>query len=64
MFSTGTGKSTLVTLVTRIYEMTNTVILGNDVQGTFGLMSLTNNTYIWAAPEVKTNFGLDQVRQS
>jgi hypothetical protein len=56
----GTGKSSLVTLVSKIYAAVNVAIVSNDTQKTFGLMNFTNNTYVWAASEVKTDFAMEQ----
>jgi len=57
----GTGKSTLVQLVTRIYEASDTVIISNDSQSGFGLQPLTPDIFLWAVPELKTDFNVDQV---
>lgn len=54
----GTGKSTLLRLVADIYKLKDVVIISNNTEGTFGMMSLTPETLLWMAPEVKEDFNL------
>ncbi|KAG5192168.1 hypothetical protein JKP88DRAFT_284559 [Tribonema minus] len=56
----GTGKSTLVNFMAAIYSSNDVCIIGNDVQGTFGLETLDQDKLIWVAPEVRGTFTLDQ----
>jgi hypothetical protein len=58
----GTGKSTLVQFTSRIYEPSDSVIISNDAQATFGLQSLTPDIYLWCVPELKTDFNVDQAQ--
>jgi phage/plasmid-associated DNA primase len=58
----GTGKSTLVNFLLKLYVMANTTVFGNDAQKGFAFQNLTKYIYIWAAPEVKTDFSIDQAQ--
>lgn len=55
-----TGKSTLVNLMASLYEAQDVVVVPNNVEDKFGLMNLKQDTFLWIAPEVKTDFALDQ----
>ena len=56
----GTGKSTLINFILKIYVMANSTTFSNDAQKTFAFQNLSKNTYLWAAPEVKLDFAIDQ----
>ena len=58
----GTGKSTLVNLISAMYSTKDISFISNDIQGVFGLETLKENTFCWLAPEVKSDFALDQAQ--
>jgi hypothetical protein len=57
----GTGKSTLIDLLSSIYNEKDIATIPNDAESTWGLMSLPNKL-MWVAPEVKVDFKMDQIQ--
>lgn len=55
----GTGKSTLVKMMTKFYDASAVGTLSNDMEETFGLMSLHDKDLL-VAPEIRPNFKLAQ----
>ena len=55
----GTGKSTLVKMMTKFYDPSAVGTLSNDMEETFGLMSLFDK-HLLVAPEIRPNFKLPQ----
>lgn len=58
----GTGKSTLVDLMVKIYDPSDTVTISNDTQAGFGLQNITIETLLIAIPEIKTDFSMEQAQ--
>ncbi|KAG5186457.1 hypothetical protein JKP88DRAFT_272693 [Tribonema minus] len=58
----GTGKSTLVNLISQIYENDDVFVIPNNTEGTFGLQGLTPRKLLWVVPETKEDFNLDQAQ--
>lgn len=52
------GKSTVINLVTYIYESENVGVMGNNFQKTFGLADIYDK-FCFVAPEVKKDFNID-----
>lgn len=57
----GTGKSTLVALMAEFYDASAVGTLDNDMEETFGLMSLHDKDLL-LAPEIRPTFKLSQAR--
>eukprot|EP00953_Heterococcus_sp_UTEX-ZZ885_P018702 10454-Heterococcus_DN1.PRE.2 len=54
----GTGKSTIISLLSAIYNEQDVANISNNTEATFGLMGLTPDKLLWVAPEVKADFTL------
>ena len=52
------GKSTIINLITYIYETENVGVMGNNFQRTFGLADIYDK-FCFIAPEVKKDFKID-----
>ena len=57
--SGGSGKSTLIQIMTYIYDQENVGIMGNNYQKTFGLSDI-HDKFCFIAPEIKRDWGIDQ----
>lgn len=55
----GTGKSTILKLISNIYDSDDIGIISNNMEKTFGLSSFANK-YMAIAPEVKKDFQMPQ----
>lgn len=54
-----TGKSTVIKIVQGFYDPQDVQVLSNNVERRFGLEPIMSK-FLYVAPEVKDNFGLDQ----
>jgi hypothetical protein len=52
------GKSTIINIITDIYEAENVGVMGNNFQKTFGLADIYDK-FCFIAPEVKKDFNID-----
>jgi hypothetical protein len=52
------GKSTIINIITYIYESQNVGVMGNNFQKTFGLADIYDK-FCFIAPEVKKDFSID-----
>lgn len=55
----GTGKSTLIKIISEFYKDTDIAVLANNAQADFGLETIYD-CWMWTCPEVKANFSIDQ----
>lgn len=54
-----TGKSTVIKIIQSFYDPQDVQVLSNNVERRFGLEPIMSK-FLYVAPEVKDNFGLDQ----
>tara|TARA_Y100000389_G_scaffold164614_1_gene168421 strand:- start:20209 stop:22008 length:1800 start_codon:yes stop_codon:yes gene_type:complete len=52
------GKSTIINIITHIYDSENVGVMGNNFQKTFGLADIYDK-FCFIAPEVKKDFNID-----